>query len=272
MKVISSSDTINFLSQAAPRPWVTRMLLWMIVNGEIAVYSSTAKVRAHVRALHFLHDLKDKAGEETGPKMDAAIREAYSPEIAKQLVCKGPYDPIYDDPQGWDETEGPRPVDPGYFLFADEIDWDKGKLRMDDLDAESGRPEFLFPNEELLATEFEYHYFSAEFSGLSFDRQAIEMLLPGVQLAASTVTVVATGARPRPTGRPPKWDWEGVLAYVVSRAQQPDGLPTGPGAQAQLEKLMSDWFIEETGDAPAPSQIRQRASSVSRLLEKPEKS
>jgi hypothetical protein len=247
------------------------MIIWMIVNGEIAVYSSRAKVRAHVYALQFLYDLREKAGEETGPKMDAAIREAYSSELAEQLEGKGPYDPVYDDPQGWNEAEGPQAVDPGYFLFADEIDWDKGELRIEDLDADIGRPEFLFPNEDLLATEFENHYFDAEFSGLSFDRQAVEMLLPSGQLPATTVTEMATGGRPRPTGRPPKWDWEGALAFVISQAQQPDGLPTGPGAQARLEKMMSDWFMGETGDAPAPSQIRQRASSISRMLERPNK-
>ncbi len=244
------------------------MILWMIINGEIAAYFRQAAVRAHVPALAFTYELREKAGEESGPEMDAAIREAHAPEVAERLIGKGPYDRVYDEPQGWDYSQDAEIVDAGYFLFANEIDWEKGKLRAEGIDGDE-LPGNFFPNEDLLATEFENANFDAEFSGLSFDLQAIEMLLPTAQLPSSTVTNVDSGGGPRATGRPPKWDWEGVLSYIVSQAQQPDGLPTGPGAQARLEEMMAAWFVQESGDSPAASQIRQRASSILRTLEKP---
>ncbi len=245
------------------------MILWMIINGEIFPYFSRATVRAHTTALNLIIDLTEKAGEASGPKMEAAIRESYSPRLAEQLMGKGGQDQIYDEPQGWDENEVPQVGDAGYFIIASELDWDKGVLRAEDIPGELMNPNFLFPNEELYSTDFENAYFDIEFIGLSFDLNAIEMLLPTAHLQSSLFAKVDGGGRPRPTGRPPKWDWEGVLAYVVSQAQRPDGLPTGPGAQARIEKMMSDWFMREAGDAPATSQIRQRASSISKSLEKP---
>jgi hypothetical protein len=272
MKLISAANALNFLSQAAPRPWITRLLIWMVVNGEIASYAAEGSVRAHVSAFQFLFELAEKAGEACGPKMDAAIREAYAPELAEQLVGRAVHDRVYDEAQGWQASEGPQTIDAGIFFFANEIDWEKGILRAIDIPGRLIIPDFLFPNEELYATDFEDPDFNAEFVDISFDFQAIEMLLPTAQLATSTVTKLDSGIRARASGRPPKWDWEGVLAYVVSQAQQPDGLPTGPGAQARLEELMASWFVGQTGDAPASSQIRQRASSIARLLDKPDTS
>lgn len=268
MKLISSSDTLIFLSQAAPRPWVTRMMLWMIVNGEIAAYATKASVRAHVSAFRFLYELAEKAGEATGSKMDAAIRETYAPVLAEQLVGKGTHDQVYDEPQGWDDAQDPQVVDAGVFFYANEIDWEEGTLRAKDIPGERTSAEFLFPNEELYGTEFEEPEFDVELSGISFDFQAVEMLLPNLQILSPTIKL-DSGDRARPTGRPPKWNWEGALAYVASQAQEPDGLPTGPGAQARLEGIIAEWFMRETGGAPASSQIRQRASSVIRMLEQP---
>ncbi|WP_397603993.1 hypothetical protein [Sphingorhabdus sp.] len=60
------------------------------------------------------------------------------------------------------------------------------------------------------------------------------------------------------------------MAYVVSQAQTPDGLPTGAGAQARIEEMISGWFLLESGDSPAPSQVRQRAALIMKTLERPE--
>src|SRR3954471_16875032 len=77
--------------------------------------------------------------------------------------------------------------------------------------------------------------------------------LPGTELEAEKHEAIEPRARP---GRPRVWDWDGALMHLLKVAQHPDGLPTGPGAQAQLERLVSDWFIETTGNAPSTSQVR----------------
>lgn len=63
-------------------------------------------------------------------------------------------------------------------------------------------------------------------------------------------------------GRPPTHDWEGAIVHITTLANTPDGLPEGQGAQAKIERLMRDWFIHETGDAPSDSEIRKRARRV----------
>jgi hypothetical protein len=69
-------------------------------------------------------------------------------------------------------------------------------------------------------------------------------------------------------GRPPKYDWEGALAYVTAVANTPDGLETGPGAQAAIERLIADYFTRASndGNAPCESEIRKRASRVMKAI------
>ncbi|WP_202620463.1 hypothetical protein [Methylocystis heyeri] len=73
-------------------------------------------------------------------------------------------------------------------------------------------------------------------------------------------------------GRPRKWDWEGALIHLIAEANKPDGLFTDQGIkQAQIEKIMRDWFILKKRDAPADSEIRNRASEIMKVISKPQK-
>lgn len=262
---------MDFLGQAAPRPWVQRMLRWMILNDELHVYFSSGRVQPFTTVAALTTELVKQAGELSGPKMDAAIREEFAPELAAKLVGKGRQDRVDDTPYDWDESEEPRSMDPGFFLYATEIDWENGTLWAEWVPDERNRFEPLFPSDDLLGSEFEDADFEVRFAGMSFDSNIIEMLLPSAQMRSSAHTVTEHADRKRSIGRPPKWDWEGSLAFIVSQAQLPDGLPTGPGAQARIEEMMASWFTDKTGDTPAPSQIRQRAAAIVRSLERPER-
>ena len=72
-------------------------------------------------------------------------------------------------------------------------------------------------------------------------------------------------------GRPQKWDWESALIHVIAEANTLDGLPTDRGAQAQIEKMISEWFIRKTGNSPADSEIRKRASAVIKAISNSQK-
>lgn len=72
-------------------------------------------------------------------------------------------------------------------------------------------------------------------------------------------------------GRPSEWKWEDVLIHLIAKANLPDGLPTERGAQAQIEKMISEWFMQKTGNSPAPSEIRKRASAVMTAISGDEK-
>ena len=129
--------------------------------------------------------------------------------------------------------------------------------------------DLMFSDSDMFGTELDRAEYEAEFRGLSFEFGQIEMLLPSVELRQTIGFSAAQPERRKPVGRPPKWDWEGALAHVVSLAQHPDGLPTGPGAQARIEAQISDWFVSQVQEAPSPSQVRQRAAKIMQMIETP---
>ena len=132
------------------------------------------------------------------------------------------------------------------------------------------RVEAFFPDsEEHLRSDFEDGNFEVSLAGLRFSMDEIELLLPTekLQFSFSDQNIVTIPSR-KNLGRPRKWDWDRAMAHLVSIAQHPDGLPTGAGAQARIEEIISEWFIAQTGDSPSTSQIRQRAQIIMGLVEK----
>lgn len=243
----------------------------MAFDEELHAYSRSGRVQAHTTVFEFTAQLYDVAGEFSGPKMDEAIRESYGAEFADKLVGKDRYDRVDDEAQTWNESDAPIRVDPGFFLYATDIDFDVGSLVADFIDIAGDFGDSIFPSQELLSTAFERPEFEVEFHGLSFVKGQVELLLPTIQLRSSTESQPDLLDWRRSAGRPPRWDWEGALAHIVSVAQHPDGLPTGSGAQARVEEMIAEWFIEEAGDAPAESQIRQRASKIMRMIARAKK-
>lgn len=236
---------------------------------ELHVYSRSGKVQAHTTVFEFILPLHKGAGQMSGPQMDEAIRKEYDSEFAQKLLGKDKSDRVDDKPQTWDENGPPMRVDVGFFLYASDIDFEAGTLATDFIDLSGNLGEALFPSEELYGTEFERPEYEAELRGLCFVKSQIELLLPTVQMAGTSALQPDLLDWRRSTGRPPRWDWEGALAHIVSLAQHPDGLPTGPGAQARVEEMIAEWFVSEAGDSPSESQIRQRASKVMRTINRP---
>jgi hypothetical protein len=269
MKLISSHEAVNFLSQVAPRPWVQRLLRWMAFDEGLAVYSREGRVQAYGHVFDFTLRLKGNFGHESSPELDTAIREEFSEEVAAKLVGKEPFSRFDDDPFTWDETGEPVQIDAGFFLYASEIDWDEGILKADFIPARGELHETFFSDSDMFGTELDRPDFEAEIKGLSFEFSKVEMLLPSMELRQTIGFLAAQPERRKSVGRPPKWDWEGALAHVVSLAQHPDGLPTGPGAQARIEALISDWFVRQVQEAPSPSQVRQRAAKIIEMIETP---
>lgn len=72
-------------------------------------------------------------------------------------------------------------------------------------------------------------------------------------------------------GRPSEWKWEDVLIHLIAQANLPDGLSTERSGQAHIEKIITDWFMQKTGNSPAPSEIRKRASAIMKAISRDEK-
>lgn len=271
MKLVSSREAVTFLSQMAPRAWVQRMLRCMVLDHELYVYFSSGRIQPHTRVMNLTFRYREEAGEFTGPAMDRIIEQMFLKPLAEKLIGKDGNDRVNDELIEWVSEEGHDAIDPGWLYFADEVDWENGsiKVRWVPTDRESG--DLFFSSGEFFISEFDNADYEAEFFGMSFDYARIEMLIPNASLG-STSSDPRSALHPHSrVGRPPKWNWEGALAHVIARAQTPDGLPVGSGAQARIEEIIGEWFIDETGECPAPSQIRQRAATIMRSLEKPKR-
>lgn len=266
MKLITSAKALTFLCKSAPRPWVKRMLKWMIYNEELSPYFSHGKITPYTSALGVLLQIDGLAQMDAGSEKDAAIRAHFEPELAVQLIGRDRFADVFGEPVEWDEREEPHRVGAGFFVYADEIDWEEGSIKAEIHHPESQDELHLFWDaEDHLSAEFERSQFKVELSGLRFSLDALEMMLPALEPGASGTESGSQHATA--IGRPRKWDWEGAFAKLALVAQHPDGLPVGPGAQAQIERIISEWFVAETGDSPATSQIRLRAQKMIRLLQ-----
>jgi hypothetical protein len=245
------------------------MLSWMSVNEELRPFFTEGRI---IGKSSLISILASEEGFDPGASMadrDKLILKRWNSDFSPRMISKRLDDIIEDDPQEWTEIDEPRQVSSGVILYATDIDWEAGVLDGSYSDDFLSDNEALFwDRDEMFASSFHKADYDVLLKGLSFPLDTIEMLQPGVDKAVVANSATRTSAR---LGRPPRWDWEGAITAIVVRAQHPDGLATGPGAQAELERQIAEWFVAETGDAPASSQIRLRASRAIKMLESPEK-
>ncbi|APZ98706.1 hypothetical protein BWQ93_09525 [Sphingopyxis sp. QXT-31] len=269
--MIPLSEAIDFLSQCAPHAWVKRMLHAMFLTDELQPYFLSGRVKSEVSVGEILLALPDKMLEPPSAKRDAAVREKFSPEIADAIKDKNWTDTFVEYDTEIEPVEGFVFAELGFIHYG-TIDWNKGDLICDYIPERGERPDHLFHGiEDMLGTEYERNTSTAEFRGMFLPIDKIELLLPTHRLIPSDQRALGPSPERRPIGRPPKWDWEGAMAAVGASAKE-RGLLTGePGTQAKIEAAMSEWFIEQTGDAPTISQIRGRASRLVEMVEKSKK-
>lgn len=267
MELIRSGETLDFLSKSAPRAWVKRMLLWMIFNNDLSPYFVEGRVVAKERIFSIL--VKALGADAFGDKRNDLIREHFDPEIAEKYIASDPVNEYQEDVAcEWNSTAEPQEVSCGYFVFATSINWDEGIVHAN-LDSKNSEDETLFWDAEtLLASDLSDPDYEVTLKGLCFDRNKIEILQPHIELPQSAKH--RRDDHPPRIGRPRTWNWDGAMTYLLTVAQKPDGLPTGPGAQAQIEHLITDWFMDSTGNSPAVSQVRQHAAKIMKALKKPE--
>lgn len=272
MKLISSADALKFLTKAAPRPWVKIMLKSLIRDDALTPYFAQASIKTYREAIDILTDIDGFVQMQSDVEREAAIRANYDATLADRLIGANYEDMIFEPFLELGESKEMMTVGASYFAFADHLDWEGGLAHVNiegDLPEEDLGRFWIGPEhyEAIFdpADEGGVNY-SVSLSGMSFSYDAIELLLPSVEF--DTIGQVRVVYQESKIGRPRKWDWEAAMASIIAVAQHPDGLPTGPGAQARIEELLADWFTREMGDAPATSQIRKRASQIILLVEK----
>lgn len=272
VQLIPSKIALDFLSNAAPRPWVRRMLQWMIFSDQLAPYFTAGEIKSMVRVYEMFYSKEGFDHDFTTEQRKQWIEENFEPEIAAKLVTHDRMDLIEEYRVVWTINDEPRKMGAGYLVYSQDIDWDAGTVSVELSQPLGSLEEHLFWDaEEHLSSEYEAAHFEVSLSGLCFEQEAIEMLLPSHSLdnyGAMLVNAIDRPSTKPALGRPPKWDWEGAISYLVSVAQHPDGLPQGEGAQARIEEMISQWFIDQCGDSPSTSQIRQRARSIILAIKK----
>ena len=124
-------------------------------------------------------------------------------------------------------------------------------------------PEFF----EELKGQHEKSWLDFDLSGLSFTLSMIEMLAPSAPPPPNdlfTATSLKSDTRAGGPGRRRTHDWDGALLFLIGEAERnaiaPD--PDAHGAQADVAKLMADWFAEQGAPIPANSQLQAKAKLV----------
>lgn len=267
--MIRLAAAIDFLSQVAPRPWVTRMLHAMFLTDELQPFFLSGRVRSEVMVAQILAKIENYKLEQHSAERDAFVREALGDELADLIKGKDWQENVVEYDEPIEPVEGYILADLGFIHYG-AIDWQGGHMICEYIPERKERPEHLFYNiEEMISSEYESNTVTAEFRDMHLVRSKIELLLPSHRLLSGDHIERPAPQDLRRVGRPAKWDWEGALAHVVAIAQTPDGLPTGHGAQAKIETIMAEWFMAETGNSPSISQIRTRAALVKGTIDRP---
>ena len=69
-----------------------------------------------------------------------------------------------------------------------------------------------------------------------------------------------------PVGSPEQYPWDEFYIQIIAIAQTLDGLPTGYGAQAELQRTMLQWCEDNWGCQPSVSWVKARISKLYRQL------
>lgn len=257
MTLITSRQALDMLSAHAPRAWCKRLLSWEVFDTRLDVFAAEGTI-IHFQPAARVLEHADLTFKPTAAALDALAGEDDEVRlpIMRAAAAKNAWDPIETIAEDW-QGRSDEPLPFGLIPPA-TIDWELGTLSAQLSDG-------IVPTEWLAHVEetFEsgpYESLLVNFTGLSFDLARIEMLAPAA--IAPETDSKQQAPTPRPKGRPPKWDWEGAMAHIASLANAPDGLPTDAGAQAQIARLITDWFVQETSQAPAESEVRKRAATI----------
>lgn len=97
--------------------------------------------------------------------------------------------------------------------------------------------------------------------GVEFDRRTLPVI--GSTLPRSKAETARLGqVEPKRRGRTPFWKWEDAICAITAIANLPHGLPDGHGAQAEIGRMLAQWFRDNQDGEPASSEIGARAAKI----------
>ncbi|SOB79006.1 hypothetical protein SAMN06297144_0324 [Sphingomonas guangdongensis] len=239
------------LQTVAPRPWAKRMLSWHVFETTGYFEFMAGTVVEMVAAHDFL--------EWTGLSSETNL-ETDDPTALRALAAKPWEEVVVEEPR---TPEFPFALPVEATLQIDHFDWEAGVARGSMRHTTIIAPDYY---EELQGTHGK-SWLTFDLSGLSFPLSMIEMLAPNAP-APPDDFFARMPANPEVKvggpGRRRTHDWDGALLFLIGEAERnaiaPD--PDAHGAQADVAKLMADWFAEQGAAIPVNSQLQAKAKLV----------
>lgn len=237
------------LETVAPRPWAKRMLAWHMLETFGFLEFSSGTVNEMAVAYSVLE--ADKSADPVFfPSREALARAKASPRFEEILLDER-------------DPEFPFALPVELILQLEHLDWESGTAR--------GELRYVGMIHgdlyEELSAQSKDSWLTIDLAGLSFPLSLIEMLAPNAAPPPAdlfSLEQVKGGDRVAGPGRRRKHDWDGALLYLIGEAERnaiaPD--PDAHGAQADVVKLMADWFANKGAPIPANSQLQAKAKQV----------
>jgi hypothetical protein len=245
------------MSAHAPRAWSKRVLSWLILERKIDLFFANGLMIERIREFSLKYELLDQIEKRVSdPSIVEKFQDLLSSENSSEQF-ENERD-VFDI--SWNNEPRNLPIE--IFMYHDLIDWDNGTV--------SGELEYYekeLENEwQDLRRLFDHSHWSVELSGMCFELSAIEMLAPSAVIPMSDLFSIPVSATAEPKraggpGRRREYDWDGALLYLLGQAEinaiAPD--PHAHGAQADIKRLLADWFSNNGGKVPADSQLETMA-------------
>ena len=262
--LITTSQTLDMLATLAPRSWAKRLLKALVLDGEVDLYARRGVVTETVYTGLLTFGKRTADGTDYIKPDPEEVARIYGEEVAEAIKGSAVMDEVELHRDEW--TNEQRDV-PFAMMLTDQVDFELGTLTFERYSTD-------IPDNWLSTAEGTFSRFNREstqrvvLGDLCCSLVQIELLAPQAAapalIAQSQVTEPVRGG----PGRRPKWDWESALASVAAIANSVDGLPTGIGAQAEVERALAEYFTSQSGGSPAESELRKRASLIMQAIDR----
>ena len=261
--LITTSQALDMLATLAPRAWAKRLLKALVLDGEVDLYARQGVITETVLiGLLSKRRRTDNGVEYIKPDPEEVAR-IYGEEAAEAIKGKSIEDEVELRRDEWNDEA--RDV-PFVLLLSDQVDFENGALTFERYGNDIPDEWFSTTDE----TFSRYHRESTHrivLGDLCCSLAQVELLAPQASPPAPIPPSQSSEPGRGGPGRRPKWDWEGALAAVTAVANSVDGLPMGLGAQAEVERLLAEHFTSQSGESPAESELRKRASRIMQALD-----
>jgi hypothetical protein len=233
--------------------WAKRVLSWQTYIGDLNLYFASGTLTEYLYGFAILHQAA-KAGNGSGVD---AVRTEFGEEAASALQKLGETSLIPVRTDTWSKEA--RGFPGAVLVYAEELDWEAGcalvKFHCENISELEGFEE--------LEPQYRDSELTMDLADMCFELEKLEMMAPNGEAPTGDLFSPATQKLEPPVrkpgpGRRREYDWDGALLYLVGQAEKnsiaPD--PGAHGAQANIARVLADWFSLHGGKVPADSQLQ----------------